>query len=96
VKRYFRSIFTPELGVGEGEIYSEFDGEGATRQVERYGDCWLYSGDLDGYCAELDFHAGLSDQPLSECDLSNTIEISKEEFEAAWSKAQELSRRQES
>jgi hypothetical protein len=85
MKRYFKHRAESEVGIGMA--YIEFEDEGATRQVEVYNDrC---------FCSNRDYHPeigpGLMDQPLSSLGLQSEHEISQEEFEKIWSKAQEMS-----
>jgi hypothetical protein len=78
MKRYFKHVGDSELGTGE--VWFEFEGEIATRQIEQYGDRWFSS--RDEYHGEIG--PSLTDQPLSELDLEPEHEISAEEFERVW------------
>lgn len=80
MKRYFRTAC--DIGLGPGYCYQEFDDQWATRQVEIYRDRTLSSMEEDA-----EWGMNLSDQPLSEIDLSQTQEISAVEFEEAWDQA---------
>lgn len=81
MKHYFKHEGESDLGIGV--VYMEFDGDWATRQIERYGTRW--------FCSNKEYHPeigpGLADQPLSASDLESEDEISKEEFEAVWEEA---------
>jgi hypothetical protein len=81
VKRYFKH--EAESGLGSGIAYFEFDGEIATRQVEKYSDRWFSSS--KDYHPELG--PGLTDRGFSEMGLGPEYEISQDEFEAAWNEA---------
>jgi hypothetical protein len=82
MKRYFRRECTPDLGLGEGVVYVEYEGETATRQVERYQDQWYASDDPMGYIPELG--PALTDLSLSDADFGPEHEITAEEFETVW------------
>ena len=83
MKRYFKRV-DADSPLGRGLFYVEYEGEVATRQVERYGDRW-YSSRRE-YNPELGL--GLTDRTLSENLASGVLgpecEISREEFEDAW------------
>jgi len=85
MKRYFKREAESDLGIGIA--YFEFDGEWATRQVEKYQERW--------FCSTQDYHPeigpGLIDQPLSQLDFEPEHEISEGEFEQAWEEAQKQS-----
>lgn len=68
-----------ESDLGEGVCYLEISHDWPVRQVEVYGNTYLF-GDED----HLDH---LADQPFPELDLGQKDEITKEEFESVWSKA---------
>jgi hypothetical protein len=85
VKRYFKREFTPDMNMGEGAVYVEFDGEWATRQVDRYQGRWYSADDPKDYHPGLGM--GLTDQPLSKIDLGSEHEISAEEFDRVWAEA---------
>jgi hypothetical protein len=76
--KYIKGI--TESMLGEGVIYTEFEDEFAIRQVENYDGQWYSSRD--------EYHDGvgqsLYDGKLSDLDLSNSIEITKMEFESVW------------
>ena len=84
MKRYFKH--EAESVIGSGVAYIEFDDEWASRQVEIYGTRW--------FCSNREYHEelgpALADQPLSMLELLPEHEISREEFEAIWQKAQDL------
>ena len=64
--RYIKDVFTPEIGLGRGESYTEITDAWAVRQVDIFEDydCWLSSGCND-YSPELELgSAMLCDQPL--------------------------------
>jgi hypothetical protein len=81
MKRYFKSPTDPQVRLGTGVAYFEFDGDVPLRQVERYGDDWFDS--RAEYHAELG--PGLVDQPPHVLGLGVDDEITAEEFERAWS-----------
>jgi len=78
MRRYFAR--DAESDLGHGVVYMEFDGETATRQVERYGERWFDS--RTEYHPEIG--PGLVDQPLSALGLGPADEITEEQFEEAW------------
>jgi hypothetical protein len=77
---YWRTAAESDLG--EGVAYFEFQGEWATRQVEVYGEHWVSSRDEQGPIGP-----NLCDQPLSELELLDEEQITKEEFEVAWTRS---------
>jgi len=81
MKKYYKRDAESDLGFGT--VYLEFDGEWATRQVEKYGERW--------FCSNVEYHEdigpALVDQPLSVLELSIENEISLFEFEEAWEQA---------
>ncbi len=81
MKKYYKGY--SESSLGAGTIYSEFEGESAIRQVENYGETWLSSRQEYNEGVGL----GLYDGKLSDLDLSDTVEIEKQEFEEVWAKA---------
>lgn len=81
MKRYFKS--TAESLYGIGEVFFEFEGERATRQIEIYGDRWFTSR----HDHHNELGPGLADQPLSEIGLTKSDEISRTEFETLWAES---------
>ena len=79
--KYFKG--PSESLVGSGEIYTEFNGEIAVRQVE------IYNGKY--YSSRSEYHEGIGlglyDGLLSELDMSDSVEISAEEFDLIWEKS---------
>lgn len=77
-KIYFKG--PSESMLGEGIIYTEFDGDEATRQVENYNGQW--------YSSRCEYHAGIGGGlyygKLSDLDMSDSIEITAREFEKVW------------
>lgn len=77
----------------EGKLfaaYFEIHDDHATRQIERYGDCWVYSGDSSSYCPREDFdaHGELTKEAFSSFSDLPLAAISEQEFESAWQQAQ--------
>jgi hypothetical protein len=83
MKRYFK--YESESFLGEGTKWIEFEGELATRQVEKYGDRWFSS--------RRDYHPeiglGLLDQSFSDLHppLGLDEEITAAEFEQVWAES---------
>jgi hypothetical protein len=81
-RRYFRSA--TETLIGNGEVYIEFDGEWATRQVDVIDERWFRSDRRD-YHPEIG--VALTDQPLSMLDPAAEDEITQAKFEHVWEEA---------
>ncbi|TMP26889.1 hypothetical protein CWB99_17480 [Pseudoalteromonas rubra] len=81
-KKYFKG--PTESTLGEGIVYTEFDGEVAARQVENFGGKW--------YSSRHEYHdeigPGLYDGKLSDLDLSDSVEISSDDFELVWQESE--------
>lgn len=75
--------------------YIEVHEDMVIRQVEQYGDCWIYSGDAESYCLYDGFevYGCLTDQSYSSLlkDMP-FIEIGASDFAEAWAIAQEKAR----
>ena len=70
-----------ESMIGEGTIWTEFSEDGtAVRQVEKYGSSWFSS--REEYYENKG--PGLYDGNIKDLDLSESKQISREEFEAVW------------
>jgi len=69
---------------GEGTIYTEFNGEAAIRQVENYSGKWFSSR----YEYDDNLGPGLYDGKLSDLDLSDSVEISSDDFEQVWKESE--------
>jgi len=81
-KRYFKSA--TETPIGNGEVYVEFDGEWATRQVDVIGQRWFCS---HGHTYHEEIGLSLTDQALSTLEPDPEDEISAAEFEEVWREA---------
>ncbi len=81
-KKYLKS--PDESMLGEGVVYFEFEGEFATRQVKNFGGKWFSS--RDEY--HDDIGPGLYDGKLSDLDLSDSVEISSDDFELVWQESE--------
>ena len=81
MKRYFK--YESESYLGEGTKWIEFEGELATRQVEKYGDRWFSS--RQDYHPEIGL--GLFDQSFSDLHLRPDEEITAAEFEEVWAES---------
>lgn len=74
-------------------FYFEVEDDRVIRQVERYGDCWVYSGDPRSYCPRrnidgFDAYGECTPTPFSEISAEiDLIGIPKAEFERAWQSA---------
>jgi hypothetical protein len=77
MKRYYRHDADSDFGVGTA--YLEIEGEWPTRQVEVYGQTWLW-----GDAAHPEH---LADQPLETLDLTDEDEIGSKEFDRVWAEA---------
>lgn len=77
VKRYFRH--EAESDYGPGIAYLEIDGEWPSRQVEIYGEIWLWGDEAHP--------KNLADQPFEFLDLHDEHEIPAGEFERVWREA---------
>lgn len=83
MRRYTRHA--SESALGEGTQWTEFGDDGwAIRQVETYAGRWFSSA------IEHDPEIGgtLCDQPLSSLDLSESVDVTQDEFERVWAQAQ--------
>ncbi|NOK03142.1 MULTISPECIES: hypothetical protein [Myxococcus] len=76
-KRYFKRDAESEYG--EGICYMEITGDWPSRQIEIYGETWLWGDEK-----HLEH---LADQPFEVLDLGEEYEIPSEEFERAWQEA---------
>lgn len=86
-KRYFKSA--TETDIGNGEVYVEFDGEWATRQVDVIGQRWFCS---HGHTYHPEIGLALLDQPLSVAQPDPEYEITASDFEQVWREALERCR----
>ena len=67
-------------------IYLEVNGECIIRQIERYNEAWIYSGDPLSYCHTGYFEAygTLMTEPFSSLNDMPFRSISQRDFEQAW------------
>src|ERR1041384_1781951 len=79
-KEYFKAI--TEFANSQGSILTEFDGEIATRQISIVAEKIFVSSCIQDWNEEIGYL--LYDGNKSELDLSESIIISEEEFEAQW------------
>jgi hypothetical protein len=81
-KNYYKG--TCELISGEGRIYTEFNGDVATRQITIINDLYYSSSSLEDWHEDIGFL--LYDGKKSELDLSESKLITSLEFESEWDK----------
>ena len=83
-------------GKDDAVFFIEVENDLASRQVEQYGDCWVYSGDPESYCHLDDFDAygSLTDDPFSLLGELPFVKIERSEFECAWDEAKKCARKQ--
>lgn len=81
-KSYYKG--TCELISGEGRIYTEFNGDVATRQITIINDFYYSSSSLEDWHEDIGFL--LYDGKKSELDLSESKLITSLEFESEWDK----------
>lgn len=89
-------------GLSGVEFFLEVEGDVVQRQIERYGECWVYSGDTESYCPResidgIDAFGSLSENPFSEiCEDFAFENISEQAFEQAWNTAVQKARHRNS
>ncbi|GMU61740.1 MAG: hypothetical protein AMXMBFR34_35030 [Myxococcaceae bacterium] len=79
MKRYFKHEAESEFGIGW--VYFEITNDWPSRQVEVYGQTWLWGDDAHP--------EHLADQPLQVLELGKEHEISVDAFERVWVEALE-------
>lgn len=82
MKRYFKH--EAESDHGTGTVYLEVVNDWPSRQVEVYGDTWLWGDEANP--------ENLADQPLEVLELGKEHEITPDEFERVWKEALERCR----
>lgn len=89
MKSWFR--FTEVSSGMTTHLFFEVEADKVIRQVEQYGDCWVYSGDTRSFCLDSEGMAVFGTRPqgdfssLRDGELPASLESRRAEFEQGWS-----------